>query len=256
MLDELLEKYAEHGIGQLDDLGVLEVPPLSAFGSPVEIAERFGGAERAPTGGREARGAALRRVILVRNLEFGRSSDTLKLSISIKDQCHVQTVHDLRRRLIALAATQAGYFTAAQAQTLGYSYPAQAYHVERGNWLRVDRGLFRLRRVAVPALDDDLVRWSLWVASRAVVSHETALSVHELGEFDPARVHLTVPPGFRQTRPRRRPSSCRLADPTTSKSTTGFRVTTPLRSLVDVAAGRADLDQLARGDRRGPRTRH
>ena len=28
ILDELLEKYAEHGIGQLDDLGILEVPPL------------------------------------------------------------------------------------------------------------------------------------------------------------------------------------------------------------------------------------
>ena len=44
ILDELLEKYAEHGISQLDDLRVLEVPPLDRHGSPVEIAERFGGA--------------------------------------------------------------------------------------------------------------------------------------------------------------------------------------------------------------------
>jgi type I restriction enzyme R subunit len=43
VLDELLEKYAEHGIGQLDDLRILEVPPLTEFGTPVEIAERFGG---------------------------------------------------------------------------------------------------------------------------------------------------------------------------------------------------------------------
>jgi type I restriction enzyme R subunit len=43
ILDELLEKYADHGIDQLDDLHVLEVPPFSSYGSPVEIAERFGG---------------------------------------------------------------------------------------------------------------------------------------------------------------------------------------------------------------------
>ena len=34
VLDYLLDKYAEHGISQLDDLGVLQVPPLSSLGSP------------------------------------------------------------------------------------------------------------------------------------------------------------------------------------------------------------------------------
>ena len=42
VLDQLLDKYAEYGISQLDDLGVLEVPPISALGSPAEIAGRFG----------------------------------------------------------------------------------------------------------------------------------------------------------------------------------------------------------------------
>lgn len=45
VLTRLLEKYAEHGISQLDDLGVLEVPPISALGSPTEIASRFGSSE-------------------------------------------------------------------------------------------------------------------------------------------------------------------------------------------------------------------
>lgn len=42
VLAQLLGKYAEHGISQLDDLGVLKVPPLSSLGSPTEIAKRFG----------------------------------------------------------------------------------------------------------------------------------------------------------------------------------------------------------------------
>ncbi len=45
VLEALLEKYAEYGIGQLDDLRVLQVPPLTEMGSPAEIAARFGSAE-------------------------------------------------------------------------------------------------------------------------------------------------------------------------------------------------------------------
>jgi hypothetical protein len=37
-----LDKYTEHGITQLDDLGVLEVSPISTMGSSTELAERFG----------------------------------------------------------------------------------------------------------------------------------------------------------------------------------------------------------------------
>ena len=57
-----------------------------------------------------------------------------------------------RRQLFAVATEQRGYFTAAQAVELGYSHQAQAHHVKVGNWLRVDRGIFRLTDwVARPA---------------------------------------------------------------------------------------------------------
>jgi type I restriction enzyme R subunit len=46
VLARLLEKYAEYGISQLDDLAVLEVPPISALGSPTEIASRFGSTDK------------------------------------------------------------------------------------------------------------------------------------------------------------------------------------------------------------------
>jgi type I restriction enzyme R subunit len=45
VLTRLLDKYAEHGIGQLDDLAVLEVPPISVLGSPTDIAARFGSSQ-------------------------------------------------------------------------------------------------------------------------------------------------------------------------------------------------------------------
>lgn len=151
---------------------------------------------------------------------------------------------DLRRRLFSLAAQQGGYFTAAQAKRLGYSYQAQAYHVDAGNWHRIDRGLFRLAEW-VPELHDDLRRWALWSKGRAVVSHETALSVHGVGEFESARVHLTVPPAFTMNDDAVVIHHGDLPDIDVMEDA-GFRVTTVVRSLVDVAAEGADEEQLAR----------
>jgi type I restriction enzyme R subunit len=45
ILEELLQKYADHGIAELDDRTILQVPPLADLGSPVEIAASFGGAQ-------------------------------------------------------------------------------------------------------------------------------------------------------------------------------------------------------------------
>jgi type I restriction enzyme R subunit len=46
ILHELVDKYAEHGLGQLRLPDVLKLPPLSARGNPSEIARAFGGPEQ------------------------------------------------------------------------------------------------------------------------------------------------------------------------------------------------------------------
>jgi len=142
-----------------------------------------------------------------------------------------------------VAAQQSGHFTAAQALSVGYSYQAQKFHADRGNWLRINRGLFRLPEWPVGE-HDDLVRWSLWGKSRAVVSHETALAVHGLGDANPSIVHLIVPASFRA----QAPSGIRLHRAELADSDIwlyeGFKITTPVRTLLDLAAGALDLDQL------------
>jgi predicted transcriptional regulator of viral defense system len=150
----------------------------------------------------------------------------------------------LRRRLVAVAGTQSGYFSAAQALDAGYSYQAQKQNADRGNWLKVGRGIFRLPEWP-PGRREDLVRLALWSRGRAAVSHESALSVHGLGDVNPARIHLTVPPGFRQRVPRGVVLHRAELPATDVREQEGFRVTTPLRSLLDVAAGDLDLDLLA-----------
>ncbi len=47
ILDTLLEKYADYGIGQLDDLpSLFKVQPFSGYGSPMRFMQFFGGAEK------------------------------------------------------------------------------------------------------------------------------------------------------------------------------------------------------------------
>lgn len=149
---------------------------------------------------------------------------------------------DLRRALQRLAFGQAGYFTAAQALEVGYSYQAQKYHVDYGNWTRVDRALFRLPDWPA-GKDDTFVRWVLWSAGRAVVSHESALAAHGLGDIDPAKVHLTVPPGFhaRDSAVVLHVAALRDSD---VEPRQGWSVTTPRRSILDVAAGEVSQEHI------------
>jgi predicted transcriptional regulator of viral defense system len=150
-----------------------------------------------------------------------------------------------RIRLWRRAAGRRGYFTAAQALQDGYSYPLQHFHVQRGNWLRIDHGIYRFREFAdlPPEEHDHLVRWMLWSEERAVVSHATALSVHDLGIANPVEIHLTVPPGFRK---RDRAVVIHRADlrPDEVEDREGFRVTTPVRAVAESAVNGTDQDAI------------
>jgi len=152
------------------------------------------------------------------------------------------TRQDLRLALQRLAFGQAGFFTAAQAVELGYTYQAQKYHVDHGNWLRVDRGLFRLPDWP-GSTTDPYVRWTLWSGGRGVVSHESALSIHELSDLDPRHVHLTVSPEFRARDDAVVVHAGQLTD-TDIENREGYSVTTPLRALIDVAAGDAAQEHI------------
>jgi predicted transcriptional regulator of viral defense system len=75
------------------------------------------------------------------------------------------------------------------------------------------------------------------------VSHESALAVHELGDVNPPSVHLSVPPGVR-ARAEGVLLHRAIVEATEKQEHSGFWVTTPLRTLIDVASGSLDLDQV------------
>jgi predicted transcriptional regulator of viral defense system len=107
--------------------------------------------------------------------------------------------------LMRIAQEQQGYFTTRQAVEAGYADNTHPYHVRAGNWQRVQRGIYRLADLS-PAEDGFTPVYLLWTRGRdgksvGVLSHETALSYFQLGDFNPPKVHITVPPGFRRNSP-------------------------------------------------------
>ncbi len=146
---------------------------------------------------------------------------------------------DRADRLFEVADRQAGYFTARQAREAGYDYRLQHYHRERGNWIPIAHGLYRLRQYP-NVEDEDLVRLSLWSRDRsgrpqAVVSHETALRLHELTDLMSDRVHLSIPKGFRKEPLKGVVLHKARLDNGDVEHRRGYRVTTPLRTILDIA---------------------
>ena len=143
--------------------------------------------------------------------------------------------------LMTIAQEQQGYFTTKQAIEAGYADNTHPYHVRAGNWERVRRGIYRMTHLPLPE-DGEMMAWLLWSRGRdekptAALSHETALSLFELGDFNPAKIHLTVPPTFRRNS--RLPKSvvihrARFASGEVTQLR-GLTVCRPLRALCDVA---------------------
>ncbi len=88
------------------------------------------------------------------------------------------------RALLLIAKTQEGYFTAKQAQAAGYSRKHMGGRCRLGQWVAVDKGLYRLPEQP-QTLIAEMLRWTLWSRDRSespqgVISHETALRFYGL----------------------------------------------------------------------------
>lgn len=157
--------------------------------------------------------------------------------------------------LYALAASQDGHFTTAQAADAGYSRPLLDHHVNAGRFLRVQRGIYRLRDFPSADHEDLVVAW-LWSGEQGVASHETALLLHGLSDVLPARVDLTLPTSWRGRRIKV-PRIARLhhADvPDAERTWSGpVPITNPLRTLVDCVADHVQPDLIGQAVRDGLR---
>ena len=167
-------------------------------------------------------------------------------------------MHANQNRLFAVAERQQGCFTSGQAVACGYPTSNHGYHVRSGAWSRVGRGIYRLTRFPFSP-EDQYVLWSLWSRDRTgkpqgVFSHQTALSIHELSDVMPAKLHLTVPVRFR----RRAALPAIICLHKTAlpdgeiEARQGYRVVRPLRAIADLLRdGAESRDHLRQALRQG-----
>ena len=142
--------------------------------------------------------------------------------------------------LFEIADRQRGYFTSQQAEECGFSRSNFHFKLKSGEWLKEQRGIYRLARYPVSERPE-LVLWTLWSRDKkgtpqGVWSHETALDIHELSDMMPAKMHMSVPMRFRKKIEIPKILHLHFADLTESNIETrqGFKVTAPLQTLIDV----------------------
>lgn len=143
-----------------------------------------------------------------------------------------------------LAAARAGYFTTRQVLLTGCEAHVRG-GLRSGTVLRAGVGLLRLADWPDGPLDE-YAMWAAWFDGAAAVSHHSAAELHGLGRLRPRFVHLSARAG-------RFPLSPRLVVLRRSfarkdvESTGPFLVTTPLRTVLDLAEagiGQAALDEV------------
>src|SRR5580693_7817310 len=171
-----------------------------------------------------------------------------------------QSHRDASRRLFEVAERQQGFFTTKQAKSSGFAENTHPYHVQVGNWMREHRGIYRLS--SFPQGErPDLMLWSLWSrnrveAAQGVYSHQTALSLYDLSDVMPAKLHMTVPRSFRRNSEIPRVLVLHFADLPQSDigAASGVGVTKPMRTILDLLdGGEVPLATLRQALREGVR---
>jgi len=177
------------------------------------------------------------------------------------------------KQLYLVAENQAGYFTAEQAHSAGFSRERISYYVATGRFSRVQRGVYRLVQFPGSPYEDLFIAW-LKTGPNSVISHDSALYLYKLSDVLPSENHVIMPRTGSRRRKGIRLHTNRLSqDEVTQRE--GLPVTTAARTIIDVTAsglaeeqignavneaiqlGLTDRDELlSQASRRGERVSH
>lgn len=142
---------------------------------------------------------------------------------------------DVARVLLDRAFDQCGFVTAADARSLGINHQRLVDMERRGTLERVARGLYRFDLVPRTGREH-LMEAVLWPRrTRGIVSHDTALRLHDLCDIDPSKVHITVPRAYRinRTIPSAYAIHHRDVSATDRTVVDGIPTVTPLQAIKD-----------------------
>jgi predicted transcriptional regulator of viral defense system len=138
-------------------------------------------------------------------------------------------------RLCEIAAPQEGYCTLAQVRAAGYTDEIFEALRPQGKIERCSGDVYRLTQFPRPDYEGLVALW-LQTDMKGVVSHDTALALHNLSDLLPMKRHITVPPEWRPG-DRRFDADVRIHEGEISEAEITWLgpvpVTKPLRTLQD-----------------------
>ncbi len=150
------------------------------------------------------------------------------------------------RQFVEIAADQHGLVTSAGAAAEGVQPVLLVQMARRGVLDKVARGIYRVPELA----GDPLAQYqeALLLLPGAVLSHETALDLHDLCDVNPGQVHVTMAAGtrVRKTLPGWLAVHRGPLEPEDVTGHDGLAIVTPARSIVDAittALGDRFVDQ-------------
>ena len=149
--------------------------------------------------------------------------------------------------LFERASEQHGYFTSAQARACGFKWDVLTDATRRGRYIRIRRGLYRFRDYPTFPQEEVVAAWLAIGKDTAVVSHESALDLHDLSDVIPNSVHLTLPRSKRYV-----PKIPGITIHTTTRpfrpldlvTHEGIRVTSAGRTILDAAEWGTGPEQI------------
>jgi predicted transcriptional regulator of viral defense system len=149
--------------------------------------------------------------------------------------------------LLDVASGQAGYFTAEQARSCGFSRALIRHHAKTGRLSQIRHGLYRLREYPSSPRGTRAGGLARSGKEAAVISLDSALDLLDRSDIIPDVVHLTVPRSRRET-----PSipgvkvhtTDRPIGPGEREHRDGVVVTSATRSILDAACKGADPEQI------------
>jgi predicted transcriptional regulator of viral defense system len=149
--------------------------------------------------------------------------------------------------LFDIAVSQHGHFTSAQARACGFTWERLSDVTRRGRFIRVQRGIYRLRDYPWYPREEVVSAWLALGKDTAVISHESALDLLELSDVIPNATHLTVPRTKRHIPPIpgvKVHTTTRPFGPLDIVVHDGMRVTSAARTILDAAEAGTGPEQV------------
>ncbi len=153
------------------------------------------------------------------------------------------------QRLYEIAENQSGYFTSNQALSAGYSRPNLYFQAEKGKFIRISKGVYRLSLYPSSPFEDLFIA-TLKSGPQSVVSHTSALAVYDLSDVLPGEIHITISRNRSRRHAGIKYHTCKISKNEIT-SYKGLPITTVERTITDVIRNGLDSNLVKQAIHQG-----